>query len=118
MKRKRLSNDYEFRPVKATALRPEDADIVEGLVQMSSSRKWRIELKVDFDDEAKHPLIQKAVVRKAKELLATAMLLRDRRDPQVAVSNESVFIPQAEIELAESEKEMEKNELEELDFNV
>jgi len=72
---------------------------------MSSSRKWRIEIKVDFDDENKHPVFEKAVKREAKVLLATAMLLRDKRDPQLAVSNGSVFIPQSEIEMAGDEEE-------------
>ena len=72
---------------------------------MSSSRKWRIEIKVDFDDENKHPVFEKAVKREAKVLLATAMLLRDKRDPQLAVSNEGVFIPRNEIEMAGDEEE-------------
>ena len=72
---------------------------------MSSSRKWRIEIKVDFDDENKHPVFEKAVKREAKVLLATAMLLRDKRDPQLAVSNEGVFIPREQIEMAEDEEE-------------
>jgi hypothetical protein len=84
---------------------------------MSSSRKWRIEIKVDFDDEGKHPIFQRDVLRKAKELQAMAMLLKDRRDPQVSVSNKSVFIPQNEIEMFESEEEME-SELEEMDFDA
>jgi hypothetical protein len=72
---------------------------------MSSSRKWRIEIKVDFDDENKHPVFENAVKREAKVLLATAMLLKDRRDPQLVVTNGSVFIPQSEIEMAGDEEE-------------
>jgi hypothetical protein len=72
---------------------------------MSSSRKWRIEVKVDFDDEGKHPTFEKLVKIKAKELLAMAMLLKDRREPQLVVTNGSVFIPQSEIEMAGDEEE-------------
>ena len=72
---------------------------------MSSSRKWRIEIKVDFDDDNKHTAYGKAVKREAKVLLATAMLLRDKRDPQIVVSYDSVFIPREAIEMAGDEEE-------------
>jgi len=66
---------------------------------MSSSQELSIKIKVDFDDEEKHKIVERAIKQAAKTLLTTCMLLKDRRDPQVSIWTENHFISCWEIEL-------------------
>lgn len=45
--------------------------------------KFQIELRVDFQDSEKYPAMQELARQAACELLATALLLKDKRDPQI-----------------------------------
>ena len=50
-----------------------------------TSRTIIIELRVDYMDEEKHMLMKKVCGRAANKILSQAMLLQEKRPPQIAV---------------------------------
>jgi len=60
-----------------------------------------IQLRVDFDSEEKHEIIKAAVKRAAQQLIATASLIQDKRQPQCIVESEDYFTGTEEIKLSD-----------------
>lgn len=54
-------------------------------------RTYTVELRADFVDEEKHDILLSAVREAARTMLATAMLLKDKRDPQIALQTGDMF---------------------------
>lgn len=59
----------------------------------------RIELKADFDGQEKHDIMRKAAQEAAKHLRATASLIADKRQPQVAILSDDFFDGESVIPL-------------------
>jgi uncharacterized protein YutE (UPF0331/DUF86 family) len=66
-------------------------------------RTYTIELRVDFDidSDTKKEALTKAVNMAAKHLLATALMISDKRKPKVVASYDDFFAGTEEIELAD-----------------
>lgn len=69
-------------------------------------RTYRIELKIDLNDEARHEPLKQIVTQYARDLLGSAMLLQDGRKPIVAVLAEDSFVGTEEIELLPESEEI------------
>lgn len=63
-----------------------------------------IELRVDYDTPEKEALIVKAAKRAAKHLYTTALLVKDQRQPQIALSSGDMFTAKEELLLDEVEE--------------
>lgn len=69
-----------------------------------SRRTYRIELKVDFNDNSSHEIMTGIAKQYARDLLGSAMLLQDGRKPAVALMTDDSFHGIDEIDiLAESD---------------
>src|SRR4051812_43489618 len=79
---------------------------LKGNTQMAP-RTFTIELRVDHDEptEENDKVILDAVALSAKHLLATAMLLKGRRRPQVMVSNGDMMAINEEVDIRAAEAE-------------
>lgn len=64
-----------------------------------------IELRFDFQDADKNEIILQAAREKARELLATAMMLKDKRDPQISFQSGNMFERNRELEIMTDVKE-------------
>lgn len=64
-------------------------------------RTYKIELRVDFDDETKNPIIEAAMRMAGKHVLTSAMLLADKRAPTIALWGGDMFEGEKEINLAD-----------------
>jgi len=62
---------------------------------------FTIELRVDFNDASKNELVVQAMRMAAKHVLTTAMLLQDKRPPQIALMTSNLFERDREISLAD-----------------
>lgn len=60
---------------------------------------YRIELKIDFDDDSRHEHMVNVMTQYARDTLASAMLLADNRKPMVALISDDSFVGTEEIEL-------------------
>jgi hypothetical protein len=61
-----------------------------------------IELRVDFDTankKIKEPIMLKKAQQVAKELITFAMLIKDKRDPTIALSDGDFFSETKEVQL-------------------
>lgn len=58
---------------------------------MPGYKKFRIELAVDYDDDDKLEILRNTVKIAAKQMLTTAMLISDKRKPQIAVESDDMF---------------------------
>lgn len=65
-------------------------------------RTFQIEIRVDFQDESKYDHITAAARDAARGLLATAMLLKDKREPQASLQTGDLFEGNKELELIEA----------------
>lgn len=54
-------------------------------------RTYTVELRADFIEDGKHDILLQAVREAARTMLATAMLLKDKRDPQIALQTGDMF---------------------------
>jgi len=54
-------------------------------------RTYQIELRASFEDEEKYETLLEIVRQAAREMLATAMILKDKRDPQIALNTGDMF---------------------------
>lgn len=72
-----------------------------------AAKTFVIELRVDHDmpTEEKDKVVQDAVMMAAKQLLATAMLVQDKRKPQIAVQAGDMFAKNEDVELLGNEAE-------------
>jgi hypothetical protein len=67
---------------------------------------WTIDLRVDFEDASRNALMLEAVRAAAKELLTTARLLADGRQPDIAIENSDLYIGRDEVDMfTKDEKE-------------
>lgn len=64
-------------------------------------RTLTIQLRFDDSDKEKVQLLEGAAKVAAKHLFTTAILLMDKRKPQIALTGEDFFASQEEIELAD-----------------
>lgn len=54
-------------------------------------KTYRIELKIDFNDDTRHEHLVAVCKQYARDLLASAMLLQDGRPPAVALITDDTF---------------------------
>ena len=62
-------------------------------------RTYTIEVRLDFKDATKYAAFLTAARTHTRELLALAMLLKDGRDPQVALSDGDMFEKNEDIDI-------------------
>lgn len=62
-------------------------------------RTFTIELRVDFQDSEKYDAMLDLARQAARELMATALLLRDKRDPTIAFSTGDMFSKDENMEI-------------------
>ena len=62
-------------------------------------KTYRIELKMDFNDDSRHEALVSVVQQFARDLLGAAMLLQDGRKPDIAIISDDSFTGREEIEL-------------------
>ena len=62
-------------------------------------KTFTVEIRCDFADEAKHEAIKQQVLDAGRTLLATAMLLAEKRKPQVAVFSSDFYAGSEELPL-------------------
>jgi hypothetical protein len=65
--------------------------------------EWKITLRIDFDDPKKADKMTKLAMSIAKEFLTSAMLMQDRRKPDIALEYGDMFAGRDTIELVEQE---------------
>jgi len=66
-----------------------------------ANKKWRIELITDHDDPEKDKIVKEFLCNGARHLLTSAMLIADRRPPQIMVEGEDIFEGTEQISLLE-----------------
>lgn len=62
-------------------------------------RTYTIELRVDFVDSDRYDSMLELARMAARELMTTALLLRDKRDPQIAFSTGDMFSKDENMEI-------------------
>lgn len=62
-------------------------------------RTYLIELRADFVDGSKDELMLQAVRQSARDILTTAMLLKDKRDPQITLQTGDMFEKNSDLEI-------------------
>lgn len=62
-------------------------------------RTYTIELRADFVEESKHDILLEAAREKARELLSTALLLKDKREPQISLECGDMFERNKDLEI-------------------
>ena len=62
-------------------------------------KTYRIELKIDFNDDSNHEIILGIAKQYARDLLGSAMLLQDGRPPAVALMTDDTFVGSDEISI-------------------
>lgn len=60
---------------------------------------YTIELKIDFNDDARHETMRTIARQYARDLLASAMLLQDGRQPTIALTTTDSFSGEDELKL-------------------
>lgn len=56
-----------------------------------SAKKYAIYLEVDHDDDSKDQMILEIIRNAAQGMLASAMLLQDKRPPKCAIESDDLF---------------------------
>ena len=65
-------------------------------------RTYKIELRMDFDDDKLHDLLTDVARDAARHMLATAMLLKDnKREPSIALEAGDMFLRDKELSILE-----------------
>jgi hypothetical protein len=62
-------------------------------------RTWTIEIRADFDTKDKEILLLNDIKQHVKEINGTALLLADKRQPQVSFSTSDMFAGSEQIAL-------------------
>lgn len=62
-------------------------------------KTYRIELKIDFNDETRHEALKEVAMQYARDLLGSAMLLQDGRRPACALFMDDSFVGMEEIDI-------------------
>ena len=86
-----------------------DDDLVrEFYLNIRNSREWdsimarktyRIELKIDFNDDTRHDALMSVAKQYARDLLGSAMLLQDGRKPACVLMTDDTFTGMEEIDI-------------------
>lgn len=72
--------------------------------ELMTQKTYRIELKLDLDDDANHEVMLGIAKQYARDLLGSAMLLQDKRKPAVVLMTDDSFTGIDEVDiLPESE---------------
>ena len=66
-------------------------------------KTYKLELKVDFQDEDKYKIIEQQLERAAREILAVAVIIQEKRKPQIALHSEDFFKGNEELEIVSEE---------------
>jgi len=66
-----------------------------------SRKTYRIELKIDFNDDTRHEALIMVAKQYARDFLASAMLLQDGRKPMAALITDDTFAGNEEINILE-----------------
>lgn len=66
-------------------------------------KTYTIELRADFVDAEKHDILLEAVREAARTMLTTAMMLKDKRDPQIALQAGDMFEKNSDLEIFNEE---------------
>lgn len=67
-------------------------------------RTYTIELRADFVDEDKHEILLGMAREKARELLSYAILLKDKREPQISLQSGDMFEANKELVILSDEE--------------
>jgi hypothetical protein len=70
-----------------------------------ASETITIEIRFDHADRSKDELLTQVCRTAAKQILTTAMLLQDRRTPQIVLMSSNMFEREKEISLADGPDE-------------
>ena len=62
-----------------------------------------VEIRVDFQDEEKYKVMLEATRATARELLTTALMLKDKREPQISLQSGDMFERNKELEIMSPE---------------
>lgn len=74
-------------------------------------KTYTVELRADFLEEDKHDILLQAVREAARTMLTTAMLLKDKREPQIALQTGDLFEGNKQVMLfGEDERESTRGE--------
>ena len=66
-----------------------------------SRKTYRIELKIDFDDDTRHEALMSVAKQYARDFLGSAMLLQDGRKPACVLMTDDTFAGMEEIDILE-----------------
>ena len=64
-------------------------------------KTYRIELKIDFNDDTRHDALMTVARQYARDLLGSAMLLQDGRKPACVLMTDDTFTGMEEIDILE-----------------
>ena len=90
---------YAFSAVLPAGVKDADRQSLEW--DKMSRKTYRIELKMDFNDDTRHEALISVAKQYARDLLASAMLLQDGRPPQVALITDDTFEGMEKISIIE-----------------
>lgn len=62
-------------------------------------RTYTIELRADFQDESKYDIMMEAMREMARQALTTAIMLKDKRDPQISLQSGDMFERNKDLEI-------------------
>lgn len=62
-------------------------------------KTYRIELKIDFNDDSRHEMCEQLIRQYGRDLLASTMLIQDGRKPLVALFIDDSFVGTDEVSL-------------------
>lgn len=62
-------------------------------------RTYTIELRVDFEDEEKYDAMTEVAREAARSMVTMAMLLKDKREPQIMLSAGDMFMRDNDLKL-------------------
>ena len=74
--------------------------------QQMARKTYRIELKIDFADNANHEIMLGIAKQYTRDLLGSAMLLQDKSKPAVVLMTDDSFHGVDEIDLMEASAEI------------
>jgi hypothetical protein len=68
-------------------------------------RTYQIEIKVEFNDEAKYEIVREALREAARTVYSTAVLIADGRLPAVAIMSDDFFEGTEQITITSDESD-------------
>lgn len=83
--------------------------IYEALVKwehLMTQKTYRIELKLDLDNDTNHEVMLGIAKQYARDLLGSAMLLQDKRKPSVALMTDDSFTGYEDIDILEQSENL------------